>query len=268
MATLMLKQANGFDLSRLNESERQVLHLLAEGHTAKSVANELGSTPAAVNERLREARRKTGAGSSRELARLLRSQESRYDQMGVGSATVATNVRSQSIAGPRRRQLGALSMLTILVAAIAGASVLMSPDSIGKDSIDPLIGQPMERFQDPGGLHTQVRAEKRDAGWAGRTEKAIRDRVLQIPLIGKGGNELRITCATTLCEIGGNIVEPASQAEREDQNSQYNRTIQDLQVPPFTDDLGKIGLKTETGLFTGAKGKPDRAVFLLYYSRK
>ena len=56
------------DLSRLNEAERRVLGLLAEGHTAKSIANTIGSTPAAVNERLREARRKTGVGSSRELA--------------------------------------------------------------------------------------------------------------------------------------------------------------------------------------------------------
>ena len=61
VATLMFEQSqNGIDLSRLNEAERQVLLLLAEGHTAKSIANELSSTPAAVNERLREARRKTG----------------------------------------------------------------------------------------------------------------------------------------------------------------------------------------------------------------
>ena len=55
------------DLSRLNEAERRLLRLLAEGHTAKSIATELGTSPAAVNERLREARRKTGVGSSREL---------------------------------------------------------------------------------------------------------------------------------------------------------------------------------------------------------
>ena len=69
------QETGGFDLTRLNEAERNVLRLLAEGHTAKSVASEIGSTPAAVNERLREARRKTGVGSSRELARLLKSQK-------------------------------------------------------------------------------------------------------------------------------------------------------------------------------------------------
>jgi DNA-binding CsgD family transcriptional regulator len=56
------------ELARLNEAERRVLWLLAEGHTAKSIAIALETTPAAVNERLREARRKTGVGSSRELS--------------------------------------------------------------------------------------------------------------------------------------------------------------------------------------------------------
>ena len=45
VATLMLEQGNGTDLGRLNDAERQVLLLLAEGHTAKSVANELAQPP-------------------------------------------------------------------------------------------------------------------------------------------------------------------------------------------------------------------------------
>jgi len=40
-----------------------------------------------------------------------------------------------------------------------------------------------------------------------------------------------------------------------------------LQTPPFTDDISKLGLKSETGLFTGTKGKDDQIVFILYYSR-
>jgi len=110
-------------------------------------------------------------------------------------------------------------------------------------------------------------AEPVDAG-------ALRD-VLDAPdtgtfhaaLIGKDGNELRVTCAATLCEIAGSIVAPQSMAEREDPRSQFSKTIQDLQVPPLPDDLARLGLKSESGSFTGAKGKPDRSVFLLYYSR-
>ena len=61
---------------------------------------------------------------------------------------------------------------------------------------------------------------------------------------------------------------PADQrAEQEDPKSLFNRTIQDLQVPPLPDDLAKLGLKHESGSFFGGKGKPDRSVFLLYYTR-
>jgi len=38
-------------------------------------------------------------------------------------------------------------------------------------------------------------------------------------------------------------------------------------VPPLKDDLGKLGLTHEAGMFTGNKNKPDENVFLLYYSR-
>lgn len=59
----------------LNEKELAILQLLAGGHTVKSIAAQLGRSEASINERLREARRKTGVGSSRELARLLAEQK-------------------------------------------------------------------------------------------------------------------------------------------------------------------------------------------------
>jgi DNA-binding CsgD family transcriptional regulator len=58
-------------LDKLTELERQPLRLLAQGHTGKTVARSLGLSTTTVNERLRTARRKTNAPSSRELARLL-----------------------------------------------------------------------------------------------------------------------------------------------------------------------------------------------------
>ena len=61
--------------AELNDRELEVLRLLASGHTVKTIAVELGRSEASIHERLREARRKTGVGSSRELARRLRDQE-------------------------------------------------------------------------------------------------------------------------------------------------------------------------------------------------
>lgn len=59
----------------LTDKELAILRLLAGGHTVKSIAARLGRSEASINERLREARRKTGVGSSRELARLLDAQK-------------------------------------------------------------------------------------------------------------------------------------------------------------------------------------------------
>ena len=261
------QDGDGFNLSRLNEAERNVLRLLAEGHTAKTVASELGSTTAAVNERLREARRKTGVGSSRQLARMLKSQESRHDEIGVAVHPVLTDSGSRPAAGLRRRHLGVIAMLTVFLAAVAGAAALMVQQPTPSNEPEPLIGAPLERFKQPADLHSQVRSETRDGAWAPNMEQAIRTRLLQIPLVGVDGNELRVTCAKTLCEIAGTLLAPASAAEREDMKSPVNKTITALQVSPLSDDLGKLGLKSESGSFTGAKGKPDRSVFLLYYSR-
>lgn len=70
----------------VREAERRVLRLFAQGHSAKSAAVELGLSVNAVNERLRDARRRTGVGSSRELARLLCAQENRDDVSGLPAA--------------------------------------------------------------------------------------------------------------------------------------------------------------------------------------
>jgi DNA-binding CsgD family transcriptional regulator len=59
----------------LSDKEREVLRLLARGHDAKSAAAALRLSVHTVNERLREARLKTGSGSSRGAARLLAAQE-------------------------------------------------------------------------------------------------------------------------------------------------------------------------------------------------
>jgi DNA-binding CsgD family transcriptional regulator len=255
------------DLPRLNDAELRVLRLLAHGHTAKSIANELGMTPAAVNERLREARRKTGVSSSRELARLLTAQENRDKQIGVGKTSVLLPTLPTPDAELWRPQTGVYAMVAIFLVAAAGAVALMSQAPEPSSDVDPLIGSRLERFPQPADLHAKVRAEQRDGQWAPFMESAIRARLVRIPLVGQDGNVLRITCATTLCEIAGTLVGRPTKIEMDDPKSQRNRTVQALQVPPLPDDLAKMGLKSEGSSFFGGTGKPDRLVFLLYYSR-
>ena len=55
-------------IDALTDREREVLHLLLAGHTAKSAATELDLSVHTVNDYLREARRKLGVSSSREVA--------------------------------------------------------------------------------------------------------------------------------------------------------------------------------------------------------
>src|SRR5206468_8378117 len=133
------------------------------------------------------------------------------------------------------------------------------------NEIDPLIGVPLQREPEPVELHARIRTEPRDPQWAGRVEHQIEARLMNLPLVGKDGNVLRVTCGSTLCEIAGTLIAPPSRKEQEDQNSQYGRTVRDLQVPPLTDDLAHLGLKMESGSFLRGNGKPDRMVFLLYY---
>ena len=59
----------------LTEKEKQTLRLLLAGHDAKSMARHLELSVHTINERLRDARRKLSAGSSKEAARLLLDAE-------------------------------------------------------------------------------------------------------------------------------------------------------------------------------------------------
>jgi len=113
------------DLSHLSDAERRVLLLLAQGHTAKSAATTLGTTEAAVNERLREARRKTGVGSSRELARRV-SLETRDEKIGMATDSGGAAVL-RHVLNPRARWLMPLgvSALVILASVIGAVSALV-----------------------------------------------------------------------------------------------------------------------------------------------
>ena len=159
-------------------------------------------------------------------------------------------------------------MIAFFLVAAAGAAAMMSQAPVAGPLVDPLLERPMPKTTDPAEWHGKLRAEARDSVWAPRMEELIRARVLKIPLVGKAGNVLRVTCASTICEIAGTVATPSSKLEQEDQNSPSNVAIRDLQVAPLPDDLAKFGLKSESGLFTGAKGPPERSVFLIYYSRK
>jgi len=115
----------------LSEREKETLRLLLKGHDAKSAAATLGLSIHTVNERLREARRKLGVGSSREAARLLSQAEaagpnfSEDKLFGVAAATFQAGEHDAS--DKRRRARLSPTWLpggmTIMFATVAAVSV-------------------------------------------------------------------------------------------------------------------------------------------------
>jgi DNA-binding CsgD family transcriptional regulator len=93
-------------VNSLTEKEKETLRLVVRGHDAKSAANEIGLSAHTINERLRSARRKLGATSSWEAARILFEceaackpqdpQNSVYTPMGE-AAEPGTSHRSPTI---------------------------------------------------------------------------------------------------------------------------------------------------------------------------
>jgi DNA-binding CsgD family transcriptional regulator len=124
-------------LSRLTKGEREVLRLLARGHDVKSAASELGVSAGAVNERLREARRKLGVSSSREAARILAADEgmpnSSVDmKFGVearGAEADAEHARSaQGLAGASRYFPLAITGAAMLALVLSAAAFWAASD--------------------------------------------------------------------------------------------------------------------------------------------
>jgi DNA-binding CsgD family transcriptional regulator len=124
-------------LQSLTEKEKQTLRLLLAGHDAKSMARQLGLSVHTVNERLRYARRKLSASSSREAARLLRESEGANPQLlgdkGLGDAgadAVLQHGRQPDAGSSAYRRtvwpIGGLVMISSLAALLALAA---SPQS-------------------------------------------------------------------------------------------------------------------------------------------
>ncbi|KQR81385.1 Ig-like domain-containing protein [Sphingomonas sp. Leaf343] len=234
--------------------ERRVLALLAEGHTAKTAAVELGLTENAVNERLREARRKTGVGSSRELARRLAasvSQENRDEEIGMA---VAPSADQHVATDPPHRATGrwpkVLIAMSILIAVGLLAYVVV-PQQTARNAPDPLLGDvAMKSFPDIDALYGKLRRETRDAGWGARTEAALLNRYGSIA----GLKKLRTTCASTLCEVAGEIGDERG-----------GKTLEQLQnyglIRP--QEMG-FGLD---GSFAVASGPSGKGVFVAYHHR-
>ena len=191
-------------LDRLSSTERDLLRLLGEGHTAKSIAALTGLSPAAVNERFRAARRKTGLGSSREIARLILAQENRDDFIGLVPA-LDPRPASPRADAPRRRVRIDRWRYPMIIAAL-GAVAVLAEQSVRTEAPPPsplarVVLADETRAPNIAELHGQVSSEPADPDWAPGAEAALRAAYLSLPDFDRIFAQTTVRCGASLCAI-------------------------------------------------------------------
>lgn len=190
------------NFGKLNAAERTALLLLAQGHTAKSIANLTDRSVGAVNERLREARRKTGVGSSRELARMVAAQENRDELIGMAPMPDAAPGPAAPAATGRWWK-GATLMSLALAGALAIAVFAVQPAPQSAPAAKS--GQLDPTYWNSDYWHQRVAGEQRDDRWAAEAEDALRARLAPVADLDTGDRPLTVHCATTACEVTGTL---------------------------------------------------------------
>lgn len=195
--------------ARLNATERDILQLLGAGHTAKSIATLRGLSVAAVNERLRSARRKTGVGSSRELARLLTAQENRDDFIGLADAqpTAPASPRPDARRSPPASAFRRWRLPMATAAVLAAALLLAQQTSTTPAQLqDGLVADILSRQTagpDVAALNSELSAIERDAEWSPRAEALLGRRYEAVPTFERDVASLQVRCSASLCEAVG-----------------------------------------------------------------
>ena len=113
----------------LTDREMEILRLLVAGHTVKTIAARLGRSETSINERLRSARRKTGVGSSRELARLLDVQKTCDENIDLSRQRSTVKDLAHTAAVGVRGSKGMIVMLIAIPMAVAGLMVATAPSA-------------------------------------------------------------------------------------------------------------------------------------------
>lgn len=194
-------------LDRLNPVERELLLLLGQGHTAKSIATLKGLSVAAVNERFRNARRKTGLASSREIARLLTAQENRHDLIDLAGVAAPRSESPHPKASPRRRVplpgRWSLLMITAILAAALLAQQTSTPPAVWSEGLAAEIMSRQTVAPDLAELHAQASRGGRDDDWSPRTEAVLAERYRAVPHFARDVTTTSFRCSADLCEVAG-----------------------------------------------------------------
>ena len=133
-----------------------------------------------------------------------------------------------------------------------------SQDDTGRipEDADIQASLPSSDF-DPLTLYKRIRSEGRDSQWAGRSEATVKEALNKVPYID-GERGVRVSCASTLCEVRGSVAADASPENA-------NVALQALQGQAFGKSLAAGDLEVTTASF-GGRGKA--ANFTIYMKRR
>ena len=239
------------DSFRLSVAEREVLALLAEGHTAKSIATVTGRSEGSINERLRDARRKTGVSSSRELARLVHAQKNWDEEIGVPEHALVT---AESRRVPQwALLLGVLVMTTAISIIIAIALQVSTPGAQAPHTLfEAAAGR---HYGDAVSWREELRVQPRNAAWAGAHEAALRR--LYASIKGVDNASLQITCRESKCEVLGSSSANASAAA-------LKQAIEKLNSPALRSSLQTDGIHAAF-VNCGGRDVTEEFSFLAYW---
>lgn len=192
-------------LDRLNPVERDLLGLLGRGHTAKSIATLRSVSEAAVNERFRSARRKTGIGSSREIARLIVAQENRHDFIDL--APPATPGPELPRPDAPRRASPIRWRLPMTAAVLLAAAILAQQTAVPPERPLPPAAAAMFAPQEPSpdlvALRAEIAAGPANPAWSSATEAALSRAYHRVTDPTGALVSLDVTCNASLCEVLG-----------------------------------------------------------------
>lgn len=199
-------------VERLTSGQLAVLDLLSQGHTAKSIAQLIGKSEAAVNEILRGARRATGVGSSRELARYVAARKFRNEEIGMASSDAPAASRcslepSRPTNSASRKDQPVATGISAFAAMLLLQATPPEQSSPKAEAADPIALAAPREGPSLTRLHRQVRAERRDQDWAEPTEAELRTRYSGILAADVLQGPVRVTCGSSLCEVAG-VVQP------------------------------------------------------------
>lgn len=209
----------------LNDGERDVLRLLASGHTIKSAAHLLDITENAASERLRSARRKTGASSSRDLARQLYGQISCDGFSGVPQSPVnADHPREDqpSLAGRTKKRIALMTVIGLAIAATTLAVTQLPGDAApARSPFETELAGSAEDWR------TRLENEREGGARALEIQQQLGTRFSRREGIGL----VFTRCRATLCQI-------TAQVAKEDRS----QAIGSVSKKDFVEELARSGL--------------------------